>query len=124
MPRRRCVGAVAAPASCATPSAGGGVKESCRRPDPSGRIDTDQARELARLCALNALGVVTTDARLDDIVRILKVTGFVASATGFTAQAGVVDGASESAVTWRQWLARSSSSRGAACSATRRRCQL
>lgn len=58
-------------------------------------LDTDQARELARLCALNALAAVTTVARLDDIVRILKVTGFVASATGFTAQAQVVDGASE-----------------------------
>jgi enamine deaminase RidA (YjgF/YER057c/UK114 family) len=54
------------------------------------------ARECAAQSALNALaaagGVLDS---LDRVVRVVKVVGFVASAPGFTGQAGVVDGASE-----------------------------
>jgi enamine deaminase RidA (YjgF/YER057c/UK114 family) len=32
---------------------------------------------------------------LDDVTRVVKLTGYVASAPGFTAQPGVLDGASE-----------------------------
>ena len=55
----------------------------------------EQAKELARQCALNALGAVTPLVGLDKVVRVVKIVGFVASAPGFTGQPGVVNGASE-----------------------------
>ncbi|HEV2088625.1 MAG TPA: RidA family protein [Cryptosporangiaceae bacterium] len=58
-------------------------------------ISPEQGRDLARTCALNALAAVATQVRLDDVVRVVKVVGFVASAPGFTGQPGVVNGASE-----------------------------
>jgi enamine deaminase RidA (YjgF/YER057c/UK114 family) len=51
---------------------------------------------LARVCALNALAAAAEAAGgLDAIRRIVKVTGFVASAPGFNSQPQVVNGASE-----------------------------
>ncbi|KOG65065.1 RidA family protein [Streptomyces varsoviensis] len=59
-------------------------------------LDADQAKELARTCALNALAAVkSVTGDLDKIVRVVKVVGFVASAPDFTGQPGVVNGASE-----------------------------
>lgn len=59
-------------------------------------VDPDQARELARICALNGLAAVASIAGdLSKIVRIVKVVGFVASAPGFTGQPQVINGASE-----------------------------
>ncbi len=59
-------------------------------------VDLDQAKELARTCALNALAAVKSQAgELAAIRRIVKVVGFVASAPDFTAQPQVVNGASE-----------------------------
>lgn len=59
-------------------------------------VTADQAKELARTCALNALAAVKSVAGdLDRIARVVKVVGFVASATDFTGQPGVVNGASE-----------------------------
>ncbi len=59
-------------------------------------VTADQAKELARTCALNALAAVkSVTGDLDKIVRVVKVVGFVASATDFTGQPGVVNGASE-----------------------------
>ncbi|WP_219814444.1 RidA family protein [Rathayibacter sp. AY1A5] len=59
-------------------------------------VSPEQAKELARTCALNALAAVA-DAigSLDRVTRIVKLTGFVASASGFTGQPGVINGASE-----------------------------
>lgn len=57
-------------------------------------IDVEQAVECARVCALNALAAVATQADLDH-VRVIKVVGFVASADGFTGQPQVLNGASE-----------------------------
>jgi enamine deaminase RidA (YjgF/YER057c/UK114 family) len=57
-------------------------------------VDTDTAHECAARCALNALAALSGVCDLDDVVRVVKVTGFVASAPGFTAQPAVVDGAS------------------------------
>ncbi len=55
-----------------------------------------EASALARTCALNALAAAASAAGgLSAIRRIVKVTGFVASAPGFTQQAQVVNGASE-----------------------------
>ncbi|MFF3901898.1 RidA family protein [[Kitasatospora] papulosa] len=59
-------------------------------------VTADEAKELAKTCALNALAAVKSVAGdLDRIARIVKVVGFVASASDFTGQPGVVNGASE-----------------------------
>ena len=58
-------------------------------------VSLEQAVELAGLCALNAIAALATQVDLDDVVRIVKVVGFVASAPDFTAQPAVVNGASE-----------------------------
>ena len=59
-------------------------------------VSVDEASEAARLCALNALAAAAAEAGgLDGISRIVKVTGFVASAPGFNGQPQVLNGASE-----------------------------
>ncbi|MFG3338762.1 RidA family protein [Glycomyces sp. NPDC048151] len=58
-------------------------------------VDPEQAYDLARVCALNALAAVASIAPLDQVVQIVKVVGFVASAPGFTGQPKVLNGASE-----------------------------
>ncbi|GAA1289926.1 MULTISPECIES: RidA family protein [Streptomyces] len=59
-------------------------------------VTAEQAKELARTCALNALAAVKSVAGdLDRVARVVKVVGFVASAADFTGQPGVVNGASE-----------------------------
>jgi enamine deaminase RidA (YjgF/YER057c/UK114 family) len=59
-------------------------------------VSAEQAKELAAVCALNALAAVkSVVGDLDRIVRVVKVVGFVASAPDFTAQPGVINGASE-----------------------------
>ena len=58
-------------------------------------VSVEQGTELARLCALNALAAIEALVGLGRVVKIVKVTGFVASAPGFTGQPGVVNGASE-----------------------------
>jgi enamine deaminase RidA (YjgF/YER057c/UK114 family) len=61
-------------------------------------VDPAAAKELARVCALNALAAAASVAGpdgLDGIARIVKVVGFVASAPGFSGQPEVINGASE-----------------------------
>ncbi|WP_424213017.1 RidA family protein [Streptomyces sp. BI20] len=59
-------------------------------------VSAEQAKELAATCALNALAAVkSVVGDLDRIARVVKVVGFVASAPDFTAQPGVLNGASE-----------------------------
>jgi enamine deaminase RidA (YjgF/YER057c/UK114 family) len=59
-------------------------------------VSPEDAARLARTCALNALAAAASVAGgLSAITRIVKVTGFVASAPGFTGQPQVVNGASE-----------------------------
>ncbi|QKV94055.1 RidA family protein [Streptomyces sp. NA02950] len=59
-------------------------------------VTPEEAKELARTCALNALAAVkSVIGDLDKIVRVVKVVGFVASAPDFTGQPGVVNGTSE-----------------------------
>lgn len=59
-------------------------------------VSPEQARDLARICALNALAAVRSVAGdLDRIARVVKVVGFVASAPDFTGQPAVVNGASD-----------------------------
>jgi len=58
-------------------------------------VSIDVAGECARQCALNALGAAATVCDLDDVVRVVKVTGYVASAQGFCEQPKVINGASD-----------------------------
>ncbi len=59
-------------------------------------VSAEEAHAAARLCALNALAAAAAEAGgLDRIGRVVKVTGFVASAAGFNAQPQVINGASE-----------------------------
>jgi len=61
-----------------------------------GEVSPERAKELAQICALNAIAAVkSVVGDLDQVVRVVKVVGFVASAPGFTGQPGVVNGASE-----------------------------
>ncbi|CDO85692.1 LysR family transcriptional regulator [Mycobacterium triplex] len=58
-------------------------------------VNPEDAKVLARLCALNALAAVNSLVGIDAVTRVVKVVGFVASAPGFNGQPGVVNGASE-----------------------------
>ncbi|RAV09129.1 RidA family protein [Mycolicibacterium sp. GF69] len=60
-----------------------------------GQVSPEQAQELARVCALNALAAVHSLVGIDSVTRVVKVVGFVASAPGFNGQPVVVNGASE-----------------------------
>jgi enamine deaminase RidA (YjgF/YER057c/UK114 family) len=61
-----------------------------------GEVSASDAAGLARICALNALAAAAAAAGgLEAIRRIVKVTGFVASAPGFSGQPQVINGASE-----------------------------
>lgn len=58
--------------------------------------DLELASEAARLCILQALACLKQAlGSLDRVERILKLTGFVASAAGFVQQPKVIDAASE-----------------------------
>jgi enamine deaminase RidA (YjgF/YER057c/UK114 family) len=59
-------------------------------------VSAEDAAGLARTCALSAIAAAAAAAGgLDRIRRIVKVTGFVASAPGFNGQPLVINGASE-----------------------------
>ena len=58
-------------------------------------VSPEQATDLARTCALNALAAVDGLVGIDCVVRIVKVVGFVASAPGFNGQPAVLNGASD-----------------------------
>ncbi|MFF7452951.1 RidA family protein [Kitasatospora sp. NPDC008115] len=59
-------------------------------------VTPEEAKELARICALNALAAVkSVIGDLDLIEQVVKVVGFVASAPDFTGQPGVINGTSE-----------------------------
>ena len=58
-------------------------------------VDLATGQDCARLCLLNGLAVLQQAlGSLDRVQRIVKVTGFVASASGFADQPKVVDAAS------------------------------
>jgi enamine deaminase RidA (YjgF/YER057c/UK114 family) len=59
-------------------------------------VDAAQGADLARICALNALAAAeSVIGSLDRVTRVVKVVAFVASATDFTGQPTVANGASE-----------------------------
>jgi enamine deaminase RidA (YjgF/YER057c/UK114 family) len=57
-------------------------------------VSPEEAAELAKICALNALAAIDSLVGLGRLVKIVKLSGFVASAPGFTGQPAVVNGAS------------------------------
>ncbi len=58
-------------------------------------VSDEDAKAAARTCALNALAAIDALVGIDNVVRVVKAVGFVASAEGFTGQPGVINGASE-----------------------------
>ncbi|OFV92720.1 MAG: hypothetical protein A3F68_06450 [Acidobacteria bacterium RIFCSPLOWO2_12_FULL_54_10] len=61
-----------------------------------GNLTLEDGVQAARLCALNALSIVRQETGdFSKVRRIVKLTGYVASAPGFHDQPKVVDGASQ-----------------------------
>lgn len=59
-------------------------------------ISPEEGKQIAQRCALNAIAAVKSAiGDLGRVKRVVKVVGFVASTPEFTAQPGVVNGASE-----------------------------
>ena len=59
-------------------------------------ISAEAGKEIAQRCALNAIAAVKSVlGDLERVKKVVKVVGFVASSPEFTAQPGVVNGASE-----------------------------
>src|SRR5919112_926909 len=58
-------------------------------------VSVEEAKEAARLCALNALAAIADTGSLENVRRVVKVTGYVASAAGFNRQPEVINGASD-----------------------------
>lgn len=60
------------------------------------QVTAEEAQELARQCAINALSLVRAHlGSLDRVVQAVRVGGFVASAAGFIDQPKVINGASQ-----------------------------
>lgn len=61
-----------------------------------GLVSVEQAADLARTCALNAIAAVkSVIGDLDQVESVVKVVGFVASDPSFTKQPAVINGASD-----------------------------
>ncbi|MFI6579433.1 RidA family protein [Nocardiopsis sp. NPDC050513] len=59
-------------------------------------VTPEAAKELAARCALNGVAAVRAEiGDLSRVVRVVKLTGFVASTPDFTGQPGVINGASD-----------------------------
>jgi enamine deaminase RidA (YjgF/YER057c/UK114 family) len=98
---------VAAPLAAYVPAvrAGNVVYTSGQLPFDSGKlartgkvgadVTPEEAKAMARICALNALAAVDALVGLDSVTQVVKVVGFVASAPGFNGQPSVVNGASD-----------------------------
>lgn len=59
------------------------------------QVDIEVAQACARQCALNALAAAATVCDLDEVLGVVKLTGFVACGPGFSAQPTVINGASD-----------------------------
>ena len=58
-------------------------------------VTPEQAKDMAQVCALNALAAISLVANIDQIERIVRVGGFVNGIPGFVAIPAVINGASE-----------------------------
>lgn len=75
------------------PSVGGVVKTTGKL---GAEVTVEEGYQAARLCAINAMAALkAVIGDLNRVERIVKVTGFVASADSFTKQPAVINGCSE-----------------------------
>jgi enamine deaminase RidA (YjgF/YER057c/UK114 family) len=58
-------------------------------------VTPEQAKDMAQVCALNAIAAISLVADIDQIERIVRVGGFVNGIPGFVAIPAVINGASE-----------------------------
>jgi len=58
-------------------------------------VTPEQAKDMAQICALNALAAISLVADIDQIERVVRVGGFVNGVPGFVAIPQVINGASE-----------------------------
>lgn len=59
-------------------------------------VSEEDAYQAARIASINALAVIAKElGGFEKLKRIIKLTGYIASASGFTSQASVVNGASD-----------------------------
>ena len=58
-------------------------------------VTPEQAKDMAQVCALNALAAISLVADIDQIERVVRVGGFVNGIPGFVAIPAVINGASE-----------------------------
>jgi len=58
-------------------------------------VTPEQAKDMAQICALNALAAISLVADIDQIERVVRVGGFVNGIPGFIAIPQVINGASE-----------------------------
>jgi enamine deaminase RidA (YjgF/YER057c/UK114 family) len=78
------------------PFADGALAATGKVGEGDGLVDPARAKELAQLCALNAIAAIKgVVGDLDTVTRVVKVVGFVASDPSFVGQPGVINGASE-----------------------------
>lgn len=78
------------------PMVSGKLADTGKVGEGDGFVSPERAKELAQICALNAIAAVKSIVGdLDKVERVVKVVGFVASDPAFTGQPGVINGASE-----------------------------
>ena len=58
-------------------------------------VTVEEAYELAKICAINALAAVELVAPIDSIVKVVRIVCYVNGAPGFVSQPTVANGASE-----------------------------
>ena len=58
-------------------------------------VSVEEANELARICAVNALAAVELVAPVDSIVKVVRIVCYVNGAPGFVSHPAVANGASE-----------------------------
>ena len=58
-------------------------------------VTPEEAKDMAQICALNALAAISLVADVDQIEKIVRVGGFVNGASGFIGIPAVINGASE-----------------------------
>jgi enamine deaminase RidA (YjgF/YER057c/UK114 family) len=58
-------------------------------------VTVEEAYELAKICAINALAAVELVAPVDSIVKVVRIVCYVNGASGFISQPAVANGASE-----------------------------
>jgi enamine deaminase RidA (YjgF/YER057c/UK114 family) len=71
------------------------VSGSVQHPGRLGELSVDVGRQAARIAAVNVLAAIEAEIGLENVVTVLKITAFVASADGFVEQPKVVDAASQ-----------------------------